>query len=392
MIPLRYNLRSLGVRKTTTLATAFGVALVVFVLASTLMLSRGVERTLSRSGHADNAIVLGKGADGELVSAMDQSALSRVLAETQAVKTVDVPGGRRGLAVGELVVVVTQPKASGSGVSNVLVRGVPEESWAFRPEVRIVDGRRPTPGTDEVAIGQAIRGRFVGMDLGESFELRSSHPVTVVGVFEADRSSFESEVWADLSRVRSAFGRETVVSSVRVRLASHTTFEVLKTALESDKTLKVQVLREAAYYERQSEGLATFIKALGLVIAIFFSAGAMIGAAITMYSSVAHRRREIGVLRSLGFSRAGILGAFVVESAFLALAGGVVGALASLGMGLVSFSMINLASWSELTFSFEPTTGIIGWALGFAVGMGILGGLLPALRAVRTPLLVALRA
>jgi len=387
--PLSYNLRSLVVRKATTVATAAGVALVVFVFSSVLMLSRGITRTLGRSGRPDIAMVMRKGADAELSSSIDDALVGVVLAGKEVARR----GDGRPDGLGEVVVVITIDKlGTQGGVSNVQVRGVPDDVLAFRREVRIVAGRPARPGTDEVIIGKAIRGRFRGVELGHSFELRKSRPVTVVGIFADGGSSFESEVWGDLDTVRTAFGREAIVSAVRARLVAPSAFDAFAATVEQDRQLGLQAMREADYYEKQAEGTSLFIKTMGSIIALFFSIGAMIGAMITMYASVANRQREIGTLRALGFSRASVLASFLLESVLLALGGGLVGALASLLMAFVRFSTMNFASWSEIAFSFDPTPGILLRSLVFASAMGIVGGLLPALRAARLSPVSAMRA
>ncbi len=387
MIPIRYNIRSLAVRKTTTVATALGIALVVFVLAAALMLSAGIKKTLGVSGRDDNAIVLRKGSDNELSSTLDVSAVNVILGAPGVKK--DEKGVP--LGVGEVIVVGAMEKIGASGFTNVQIRGVSDGAMKFRPEVHIVAGRAPKAGSDEVLVGQRIRGRFKGTDLEESFDLRKNRPVKVVGVFEAGGSSFESEVWVDVDTLRASYSRGASTSSVRVRLDSPAAFDAFKGAIESDKQYGYLALRETDYFERQSSGTSIFVGALGTLISVFFSIGAMIGAMITMYAAVANRQREIGTLRALGFSRASILTSFLLESVALAMLGGLVGVIASLGMGMVKFSMMNFASWSEIVFSFEPTPRIILTALLFAAGMGVLGGFFPAIRAARVSPVVAMR-
>jgi putative ABC transport system permease protein len=387
VVPLRYNVRNLFVRKTTTFAAATGVALVVFVLASSLMLSNGIKKTLGGSGRADHAVVLRKGSDAETNSVLDEPNVGLILSAPGI--AADAKGAPRG--GGEVVVVVAMEKLGAEGITNVMVRGVPEGAQALRDNLRVVAGRPPRPGADEAMIGAKLRGRFKGFELEQSIDLRKNRPVKIVGVFEDAGSSHESEVWTDRDVVRQAFGREGTVSSVRVRLSSASKFDAFKTVVEQDKNLGFEAVRETAYYEKQSEGVSIFVTALGGVIAVFFSFGAMIGALITMHASVSSRRREIGTLRALGFSRASILLAFLIESVALSLLGGVIGALASTAMGLVSFSMINFASFSELVFSFEPTPGIVLTAVAFAAGMGVFGGFLPALRAARVSPVDAMR-
>lgn len=386
MIPIKYNVRSLFVRKATTAATAFGIALVVFVLAASLMLSAGVKKTMSVAGRNDVAIVIRKGSEAEMGSVVEDPQVGLVKS---------MPGikreGTEPITSAEVVVVIALEKLGASGVTNVTVRGMTPEGRKLRRNVKVLEGREPSPGADEAMIGARIRGRIGGLEVGQSFDLKKNRPIKVVGVFEDGGSSSESEVWTDLDVVRSSFGREGGVSSLRVMLESQTSFDGFQAAVESDKRMGLQAMREDAFYEKQSEGLSIFIGALGGLIAFFFSLGAMIGAAITMYASVANRQREIGTLRALGFSRFSILLGFVAESVVLSAVGGVIGILAAVAMGTVKFSMINFSSWSEMVFTFEPTPPILVGSLVFALGMGFLGGFLPALRAARVSPLAAMR-
>jgi putative ABC transport system permease protein len=387
MIPIRYNIRSLAVRKTTTIATAFGIALVVFVLASALMLAQGIKKTLEVSGQQDVAIVLRKGSDNELGSVIEVGAINTIMGAS-GVKhdEKNAPVG-----VGEVIVVGAMEKIGAVGVSNVQIRGVPANAMQFRPEITIVAGRAPAPGKDEVMVGQRIRGRFKGTELDQTFDLRKNRPVTVVGVFAANGSSYESEIWVDVDTLRAAYARPGIVSSVRVRLESRDSYDAFRTSMESDKQFGFLTMRDSEYFEKQSEGTSIFVGGLGGVISFFFSIGAMIGAMITMYAAVANRQREIGTLRALGFSRGSILFSFLLESVILALIGGAVGAIAAMGMQFVKFSMMNFASWSEIVFTFDPTPAIIGRALFFSALMGLLGGFFPALRAARVSPVVAMR-
>ena len=387
MIPIRYNVRSLVVRKTTTIAPALGVGLVVFVLSSSLMLSAGIKKTLGVSGQDDVAIVLRKGSDAELGSVLDTSAVNTIVGGPG----VKHDGAGKPVGVGEVVVVGALEKIGAVGVANVQIRGVTPDGIKFRPHTHIVAGREAKPGSDEVVVGLRIRGRFKGTELGETFDLRKNRPVTVVGVFADDGSSYESEVWIDLDTLRADYGRAGSLSSVRVRLDSPASFDVFKAAMEGEKQYGYLALRERDYLEKQSQGTSLFIGVMGTLISIFFAVGAMIGATITMYAAVANRQREIGTLRALGFSQGSILVSFLLEAVLLAFIGGAVGALASLGMGFVHFSMLNFASWSEIVFGFEPTPGIMMTSLGLALGMGLLGGFFPALRAARVSPVAAMR-
>ncbi len=387
MIPLQYNVRSLAVRKATTLASASGIALVVFVLASTLMLNAGIKKTMAISGKPENAIVLRMGSDAELGSVIEESSVPLILAAPGVKK--DERG--QPVGVGEIVVVGAMEKLGASGVTNVTIRGVTDDVMRFRPEIHLVAGRAPKVGTDEAIVGARIRGRIRGVDLDQTFDIKKNRPVKVVGVFEADGSAYESEVWVDRDLLRQAYGRQGIVSSVRVRLDSPAKFDAFRAGVENDKRLGLQALRESTFYEKQSEGAAIFVGALGTVVSVFFAIGAMIGAMITMYAAVANRQREIGTLRALGFSRSSVLVSFLLEAVLLSVIGGAIGALASLSMAFVHPSMVNPASWSEIVFSFDPTARIILEALVFAGGMGLIGGLFPAVRAARTSPLKAIR-
>lgn len=388
MIPITYNVRSLFVRRTTTLATLLGIALVVFVLSSSQMLARGVQKTMGRSGSSGNAIVLRKGSDAELASNFDANLVNLIKAAPGVAK--DESGGS--IVSGEVVLVIAADLLKPEGqVANVLVRGVPGDIMKLRREVRIVEGRPAKPGTEEVIVGKRAMGRYKRIALGSTFELNKNRPVKIVGLFEAGGSSFESEIWVDIDVARAAFGREGLVSSASVHLESPTKFDAFAAAMEHDKQLGLLAMRENAYYEKQSENTSIFVSALGTSIVFFFSIGAMIGAMITMYSAVANRRREIGTMRALGFSRMAILISFLLEASLLALLGGALGAAASLAMGAVRFTMMNFATWSEVVFSFEPSPDILAGATLVGGVIGLFGGFFPAVRAARTSPLAAMR-
>jgi len=257
--------------------------------------------------------------------------------------------------------------------------------------VKIIEGKAPAMGSDEVMVGKGIHGRFKGVKLGQSFELKKNRNVKVVGVFEDGGSAHESEVWGDVQMVRTSFGREGVLSSVRVQLESSSKFDSFKASIESNRQLGLEAFREDRYLEKQSEGMSIFVKAMGFLIAFFFSIGAMIGAMITMHAAVAQRQREIGTLRALGFSRMSILSSFLLESIFLAMIGGLLGVLAAIPMRFVNFSMMNQATWSELVLRFEPTPQILITSVLIAGLMGVFGGFLPAIRAARMSPIAAMR-
>lgn len=386
MVPIRYNLRSMVVRKVTTLATAFGIALVVFVFGAALMLSQGVTRAMTTSGRPENAIILRNGSDSELASGFDATVIG-ILRERPEV----APAATGDSVIGEVVIVVTADQAGGAGVANVLVRGMPASGFGFRPGARLVSGRMPQPGTGEALVGQGIAGRFKGLGVGQSFELRRNRPLQVVGVFSAGDSSYEAEVWTDVDVLRTSLGREGSVSSARVKLTSPGALASFKAALESDKRHGIKVMGERDYYRKQSSQTAGFLGALGFIFAFLFAAAAMIGAAITMNGAVANRTREIGTLRALGFSRLAILTSFLLEAIMLALIGGLVGIGLVFAMSMFTFPIMNFQTFSEIVITFRATPGVVVSALIFSAGMGLLGGMFPAIRAARVSPVEAMR-
>ena len=384
MVPFQYNARSLLVRRVTTFATAFGITLVVFVFAATLMLGEGVDRALATAGRPDNVIILRKGSDAELSSAITNEYLGLFRGPAQ----VSQAGG----VIGEIVVVITAEHADGSGVSNVLIRGTPADGIAFRPELKIISGRAPKPGTNEVIVGKAISRRFKGIGPDDSFEMRRNRPLQVVGEFTSEGSSYESEVWGDLDFIRNSLGRQAVVSSVRVRLNSPSDFDAYRQTIETDKRFSMKVMRENDYYNKQSQATSIFLKGMGFTIAILFAVAAMIGAAITMNGAVANRSREIGTLRALGFSRWSILWSFLFEAIAIAVIGGAIGSVLVLLLSLVSFPVMNFQTFSEIVISFRATPAVFARALIFSGVMGVIGGLFPAIRASRVSPIEAMRA
>ncbi|HEY6175289.1 MAG TPA: ABC transporter permease [Kofleriaceae bacterium] len=384
MVPVQYNARSLMVRKTTTLATAGGIALVVFVFAGALMLREGVNRAFAASGRTDTVVIVRKGSDAELSSAIGNEYLALFRSPAQ----VSQSGGM----IGEIVVVLIGDHADGSGSSNVLVRGTPPEGIAFRPEVKITSGRAPKPGTNEVIVGSGIAGRFKGLAIGSSFDLKRNRPLNIVGVFSAGGSSYESEIWGDLDYIRNSLGREAIVSSARVRLNSAADFDAYRDQIENDKRFSMKAMREPDYLDKQSEQTRVFLSFSGILMAVLFSIAAMLGAAITMNGAVAHRSREIGTLRALGFSRRAILTSFLLEAIVLAVVGGAIGGALVQLLSVVRFPIINFQTFSEIVIRFTVTRGVLMSSLIFTIVMGLLGGLIPAIRASRVSPIEAMRA
>lgn len=385
MVPIRYNVRSLFVRKATTIATATGIAMVVFVFAAAQMLGAGAQKAMVSSGRSDTVIVLRKGSDNELSSAMTDE--YKKLGDRPGVAQVGGVG-----VVGEIVIVVTAELADNpAATSNVLVRGMPAEGYAFRPEIKLVSGRMPKPGTDEAIVGTAIAGRFKGIAMGDSFNLKKNGPIRIVGEFSAGGSSNESEVWGDRDVIRRYLGRDSIVSSARVRLSDASKFEAYRMSVEGDKSLVVKVQRETDYYEKQSQGTAGFLTIFGTIIAVLFAFAAMVGAAITMNGAVANRTREIGTLRALGFSRLSILFSFVLEAIALSLVGALIGLAFVMLLTTVTFRVMNFATFSDIVIKFVATPGMVLTSLIFSIVMGLLGGIFPAIRASRVSPVEAMR-
>ncbi|MFZ5893539.1 MAG: ABC transporter permease [Myxococcota bacterium] len=377
-LPFQYSFRNLWVRRATTFATVTGIALVVFVLAATLMLAAGVRGTLSSAGRPDRAIVMQGDAYSEGDSRMRQAVIGIVGAAPGVLH--DKEG--KPLVTGETVVhVYLQNARDTSDIASVQVRGVMSNVFQVRDDVRIIEGRLPKSGTDEAIVGKALLGKYQGLTLNGGFELQKKRSVKIVGVFSAGGSAYESEVWADLDAVRASFGFQGYFSSITARLQSPQSFDAFAIPLRADKRQGLGVERERAYYEKVSEGLSHLITGLGSVVAFIFSFGALLGAAITMYGAVSQRVREIGVLKALGFSRADVLLAVLLESTLIALVGGGLGALLALLTPLVDFSAINYATGQQLVFRFVPNVSILCWALGSGALVGVLGGFFPALRA-----------
>jgi len=385
-IPLSYVVRNLAARKMTTALTAGGLALVVYVFATVLMLDEGLRKTLVDTGSFDNVLVVRRSAETEVQSAVDREQAAVV--ESQPELTVGVGGAR--MVSKEMVVLISLVKRATGKPSNVVIRGVGLQAFSLRPQVRIVEGRMFRPGSSEIVAGRSIAQRFEGAGIGERLRF-GGRDWTVVGLFDAGGSGFDSEIWGDGDQLMQAF-RRNIYSSVVARLADPDSFDALKIRIESDPRLTLEAKRETVYYSEQSEQLSSFIRYLGITLSVIFSSGAIIGAMITMYASVASRTPEIGTLRALGFRRRSILWAFLLESLLMAAVGGVVGVALATLMQWVSFSTTNFQTFSELAFSFTLTGRIVAWSMGFALLMGLLGGFLPAARAARLNIVDALRA
>lgn len=384
-IPFSYIVRNLWVRKVTTLLTAGGMALVVFVFAAVLMLSEGLKKTLVATGSPENVVIIRRSAETEVQSSVyrDQASLVASIPEIAY-----GPGGAR-MVSKEVLVLMVLPKRGTSSPSNVTIRGLSEMGPALRPQVRLVEGRMFRPGTSEIIAGAKIAEGFQGAGLGETIKL-GIQEWKVVGVFDAGKTGFASEIWGDADQMMQAFRRDSY-SSVIFRLSDPGSFLRVKKRLEDDRRLTVEAEREPQFYARQSELMANFLNVLGTILSTIFSIGAIIGAMITMYAAVANRTAEIGTLRALGFRRHDILTAFLVESLLLSLLGGVIGLVMASFMQAFTVSTMNWQTFAELAFSFTMNAGVVVQGLLFALIMGLAGGFLPAVRAARLNIVDALR-
>lgn len=385
-IPLFYVARNLWARRLTTALTAAGLALVVFVFATVLMLDEGLRNTLVTTGEYDNVVLIRRSADTEVQSSVERGQANIVSSHPAIALGAD----GQPLLSRETVVLISLNKRGSAKPSNVIIRGIGARGLALRPQVRLTAGRMFRPGASEIIAGASIARRFSGAGIGETLRF-GQREWTVVGLFDAGNSGFDSEVWGDADQLMPAF-RRIAYSAVVLRLADTSLFDGFKREIEGDQRLTLDAKREQTFYADQSKALSTFISVLGLILSVIFSIGAMIGATITMYASVANRVGEIGTLRALGFQRRSILAAFLAESMLLAVVGGVLGLGCASLMRFISFSTTNFQSFSELAFGFRLTADIVVKTLIFSLVMGFIGGVLPALRAARMKIVDALRA
>ncbi len=383
-LAISYNLRSMVVRKGTAAMTALGIAMVVAVFVMTLSIAQGFQATLVSSGSPQNAIIMRKSATSENVSSVGRQQLSIVETFPQIARADNRP-----LASPELVVIIALPRKSDGNTANVPVRGVGPRAFQVRENLSFVEGRAFTPGTREINVGRLANGRFAGIEMGSEVKFASAL-WTVVGIFEADDASFESEVWGDVDLMMPSFQRPEF-QSVTVKLTDEGAFESLAAAIAGDPRLQLTAKREREYYAEQSATMTTVIQVFGTFVTVILSIGAMFGAMNTMYAAVAYRTREIGTLRALGFSKFTIVSSFLMESVALAVLGGLIGCVLALPVHGLSTGTTNMASFSEVAFKFRITPALLAGGLLFAALMGAAGGLLPALRAARIPVARALR-
>jgi ABC-type antimicrobial peptide transport system permease subunit len=361
------------------------MALVVFVFAAILMLAEGLRKTLVETGVHDNVVVIRKASATEVQSGIDRLPASVV--ETQHEIAMGTDGTK--LLAKELVVLINLQRRETAKPGQVVIRGITANSLLLRPQVRLSEGRLPRPGSFELIAGMSIAKRFQGGGIGETLRF-NMRDWTVVGVFDAGNTSFNSEIWGNVDQLMQAF-RRTVYSSIIFRLRDSSGFDAVKKRIEEDPRLTLEAKRETRYYADQSEMMSKFLRILGISLTVIFSLGAIIGAMITMYSAVSNRTAEIGTLRALGFQRGNILYAFVLEAMLLGLIGGCIGLFLASFLQLFTISTMNFQTFSELAFSFSLTLDIAFSAVVFSLVMGLVGGVLPAVRASRLNITDALR-
>lgn len=384
-LSISYVARNLSARKLTTILTASGMALVVFVFAAVLMTSAGLRQTLGGTGSYNNVVIIRQGSQTEVQSTMDRSQVN-IISSLQGLAS-DVTGNP--ILSPEVIVLVNMPRKSGTGLANVVVRGTTANGLAMRPQVHIQSGRQFKAGSSEVVIGSGLTRGKLGLRLGDSitFGLRQWR---FVGVFDAGASGFDSEVWGNNEQMMQAFRRQSF-SSVVISLRDSASYAALAAAIKRQPRLNVDIRRESLFYADQSEKMTNFIDILGKTITSIFSVGAIIGAMITMYSSVANRTREIGTLRALGFQRDNIVAAFLQEALLLGFIAGLIGLICASFMQLIEISTTNIQTFSEVVFKLILTPKIAVQVMLFSLLMGVLGGVLPAVRASRLEIVDALR-
>jgi len=385
-LPLSYNIRNVRVRWQVTLLAISGISLVVAVFAILLSMSAGFQAALRSTGRADNAIIVQRGSASELTSGVGIDVRNMIVADDRVARQSDGSP----MAAWDWVVVMSLPKVNQGGPTNVTLRAVIPAAFDVRGGITLVEGRNFQPGLDEVIVGRKIAGRIEGLAIGKPLKYQNK-VFNVVGIFESSGGAFESEIWGDYDVMGALFQRGAGSNSLVVRMKDASQIGALDKWIRAQPNMQLQAVAETKYYEDQAGPLAAILKGLAAFVAFVMGVGAVFGAMNTMYAVVASRTREIGTLRALGFSRFAILASFVMESVFLALLAGAIGLLLALPMNGFSTGTAQTQSFSEVAFSFQLTPAILMTGMGFAFLMGLVGGLLPALRAARMPITRALR-
>lgn len=373
------NLRSLPSRLGNCSVIVAGTAGVVAVLVALLAMAGGFQAALQRGGAPDRALALRGGANSEMISALSR-------------ETADIVSSMEGVlaASGELYVVADVPKRSSRRPANLVVRGVSQAAFDIRPELRMIAGRPFVPGSRELIAGRRAASEFLGIALGATIDLRGSR-WTITGLFEANGSAYETELWADLPLVQAAYRRGGSVGSIRVRAASAEAIDALIEQVRSDPRLDLEMVSEEQFFRSQSQDTSALITGFGYTVAAIMAIGALFAALNTMYAAVSARTVEIATLRALGFGSAPLVASVLIEALALGLLGGLIGgAIAYLGFDGFTASTLG-ASFSQVAFDFAVTPTLLGIGLAWALGLGLLGGLFPAVRAAVLPIARALR-
>ena len=384
-IPIRYNIRNLKLRKGLTIMTSLGIALTVTTAIFLMALLAGLDRAFVTSGDAQNVLVMRKGSQAELSGGFDAALFPTLKTLPGIAKDSHVEP----MASGEWVVVIVLPRADGTGEVNVTVRGMMPDGLELRPKVKIIEGRWFNQGQREVVVSESIKKRFAHANIGDTLQFGKG-PWTVVGVFDAGGSAYESEIWGDVNQMASDFDRQGGFASAYLRATDPVSADALKHRVSDDQRLKLEGMLETEYYAKQTSSGAP-IKYIGWVVAIIMAIGSSFAAMNTMYAAVAYRSREIATLRVIGFSRPSILTSFVFESVLLSLLGAAVGIVLMLPFNGMTTGTSNAVTFSEIVFSLRMTPVVVGVAIAFAVIMGLFGGMAPAWHAARRDILGALR-
>ncbi len=385
MVPIKYNVRNLRARWVNTLMTVMGTGLIVWSSCALFSLVEGLQHSLQLSGDPLDLVLLRKGSTAETSSGFEVDKADKI-ANLGGIARDD---SGRPLAAGELLHIPIIDRAGG-GRANLLVRGVEPASRKLRPDFAIVQGRDLEAGKGEAIVSRSMSRRFKGAGLGETLRAGPKESYRVVGLFTAGGSAAESEVWVDVRDLRQNTRREGFVSSMQLRAATASDRDRLIKTIQDDPQFTLAAIPEADYFAEQSR-TALFYKAAGVVIAVFLSIGAMFAAANTMFAAVSSRTREIGTMRALGFSRLAILVSFLGESVLLCTLGGIVGVLATLPLSLLTVGTNNIDTFAEVSVNFRFGPMVLAVALAMTLAMGVVGGLFPALRAVRMDVITALR-
>jgi len=383
-LPIKYNFRNITERKTSTLATALTIGLTVGVFLLVMALARGIDLTLATSGEPLNLIVLREGSTAELNSVVSRENLNDLKFLEGIVRENDQP-----LVAPESMTLIYKPRKGMTQGSNVIIRGIGPMSSRLRSGFSQVSGRMFQPGLTEAVVSRRIAERFQGLEIGDKFRIQATD-FTVVGLFDAGGKAFESEIWVDVNVLATATKRDSF-TSVLMRTENQAALQSLAKRISEDQRLKLKAVPERKFYEDQQGIASSALKGVAVFISFIMAVGAGFAGMNTMYAAVARRTKEIGTLRVLGFSRLSILVAFVLESMSIAILGVAFAILAALPLNFVSTGTSNWANFSEIAFNFRVTPDLMLAALIFGAGIGLLGSLLPSIRAARFKIVDALR-